>query len=565
MMRFVFCFFCTALFCVALHPAVLLAQPVGETELSLTGKWKLLVGESATPDKLLEVGYDDAKWADIEAPSYWDAKESPFPGFIGFGVYRKSVFIPASAKSKPLYLLLGKVSGVDETYFNGVPIGKTGSVKEEDNFTVRVYAIPDTLIAFGKKNVIAVRVFSKDAGGGIYEGGGTAKKTIGVYSKTPLRRLLGQPASLVTESVRKDVLAVIQGMDNALAMQDQSAYLSNLSETYFNNGTGFTEQKLFVQSIMRSLGGASMTYKDAQVYQLSPTRVAVDYDTEIRKSGALFYVAHDERFFVLEGKVWRESGNQSRLYTTEVKSKFIGEKVETLVYLPPSFLKEPTKKYPVLYLLHPQGGNPMVFKDVHLERMMDSLIEKKKMTEMIVVMPSEKNTSFVNANGRGAKLYEFFFLYELPDLLEPDIRASGERGVSGVSWGGNAAYFLSLASPRGRFMFNSVSGVMPKLNTAHIPDPRIDSGDTKFWKRFDLNAILDSVKADSLKKKEFLIITGKDDAFKSGNESAKVRFAQKLVPVTYSVYEGKHTFDFWSQHLAEALRFHAESFRKKKK
>src|ERR1017187_4641933 len=92
--------------------------------------------------------------------------------------YRIKIIIPSSMKSaekgKGIKLNLGKIDDVDQTFFNGKLIGQTGSLPpsyESKWDADRVYIIPDSIINWDKDNVIAVRVFSLDAGGvGMYEG-----------------------------------------------------------------------------------------------------------------------------------------------------------------------------------------------------------------------------------------------------------------------------------------------------------------------------------------------------------------------------------------------------------
>src|SRR5512134_896061 len=68
----------------------------------------------------------------------------------------------------------------------------------------------------------------------------------------------------------------------------------------------------------------------------------------------------------------------------------------TLVYLPPSYRRETTRRYPVLYLLHGATSLPAEWVDgtydgFDLRVAMDSLVAASATPEMIVVMPDANN------------------------------------------------------------------------------------------------------------------------------------------------------------------------------
>lgn len=67
------------------------------------------------------------------------------------------------------------------------------------------------------------------------------------------------------------------------------------------------------------------------------------------------------------------------------------------VYLPPSYLTEKTKKFPVLYLLHGGGGDEDAWTTMgRATVIMDNLIASGKATPMIVVMPNGNATQSVS-------------------------------------------------------------------------------------------------------------------------------------------------------------------------
>lgn len=120
--------------------------------------------------------YDDHNWESKQLAKSWAAtgeKENVFAW------YRLKIVIPSSMKiiaekGNGIKLNLGKIDDVDQTFFNGILIGESGSLPPNyiSNWDkVRQYTIPVKEVLWDQENVIAIRVFSPDIGGvGMYEG-----------------------------------------------------------------------------------------------------------------------------------------------------------------------------------------------------------------------------------------------------------------------------------------------------------------------------------------------------------------------------------------------------------
>ena len=139
----------------------------------IQGKWKFTTGDDT---KYAQSSFDDSGWKEIEAGILWE--NQGFDGYDGFGWYRIKTTIPSSLKAKAakhggLILDLQKIDDSDETYLNGVLIGKKGEMPP--NYVSaydadRKYIIPVNQILWDKENTIAVRVYDLTGGGGIYNG-----------------------------------------------------------------------------------------------------------------------------------------------------------------------------------------------------------------------------------------------------------------------------------------------------------------------------------------------------------------------------------------------------------
>jgi S-formylglutathione hydrolase FrmB len=113
-----------------------------------------------------------------------------------------------------------------------------------------------------------------------------------------------------------------------------------------------------------------------------------------------------------------------------------------LVYLPASYASSPTKRYPVVYLLHGFGGNERTFVTLgHVPAAMDTLVASGAVREMIIVMPSARNVfdgSFYT-NSSSAGNWDDFIAKELVQYIDRKYRTIARpesRGLGGHSMGG---------------------------------------------------------------------------------------------------------------------------------
>ena len=160
-------------------------QPSGD-RLSLANAL-FATGDSAVWS---DPSFDDSHWKAIKAGEVWQAQG--YPGYHGYAWYRIHVVIPSTLRSQAawkdsLRIYLAHVNDVDDTYLNGVHIGKIGRFPEDPGGYdskwpfVRDYRLPAdaSCIRWDKDNVIAIRV---------YDGGGTG----GIFMGEPFVTMLGK-------------------------------------------------------------------------------------------------------------------------------------------------------------------------------------------------------------------------------------------------------------------------------------------------------------------------------------------------------------------------------------
>ncbi len=130
------------------------------------GKWLFDKGDGMEKK---DNGYGASKWQEVKLPEMWE-KHSDYTENNVYGWYRREIQMPPSWKGGDIVLDLGCIDDVDETYFNGELIGRTGSFPPlymSSWNTHRFYRVPEKLIMPGNKNMVAVRVFDGHGEGGM--------------------------------------------------------------------------------------------------------------------------------------------------------------------------------------------------------------------------------------------------------------------------------------------------------------------------------------------------------------------------------------------------------------
>ncbi len=142
--------------------------------VDLRGTWKFEAGDDmqwSRPE------FNDDNWRAIFVPSPWE--DEGYPGYDGYGWYRREFELDHEADGRSIYLYLGYIDDIDEVYINGYLVGYSGSFPPETverDYILRRYLIPSTCLNSSGINTIAVRVYDSRLAGGIIRG------KIGLYS-----------------------------------------------------------------------------------------------------------------------------------------------------------------------------------------------------------------------------------------------------------------------------------------------------------------------------------------------------------------------------------------------
>ena len=199
------------------------------------------------------------------------------------------------------------------------------------------------------------------------------------------------------------------------------------------------------------------------------------------------------------------SGKLTRVqfHSKALEGNLLGDspKREVIVYLPPSYKTNKSKRYPVVYLLHGNSAsdtkpdsNPAVrwvvdinkpsgrYNQRGIKSIMDSSIENGGVKEMIVVMPNGRNkyrgSHYVNSPVSGN--WADHIARDLVSFIDGKyrtIKSRDSRALAGYSMGGRGTLILGMKYPDVFGAIYAMSGGI--MNFENFP---LTEEDAKQWK-----------------------------------------------------------------------------------
>ena len=251
----------------------------------------------------------------------------------------------------------------------------------------------------------------------------------------------------------------------------------------------------------------------------------------------------------------KQQGTSARFY---LASAALGGRRQPIdVYLPPGYRTHPTRRYPVLYLLHGVPGRPGAFlATVRAGVVEDELIARHKLQPMILAMPFGSTGSFTDeewANGVQPKsAWETFLARDVVKAIDTryrTIRSGRSRALAGLSEGGYGAFNIGLHHPGEFHVLESWSGY-----------ERADDIGSVFGHRAGLlakNSPLLTLghAAAALRHMHtfFWFYSGTDDKFRTQNAAFASALTRERLPHRFFLVRGGHNWALWRGSAARAM------------
>ena len=273
--------------------------------------------------------------------------------------------------------------------------------------------------------------------------------------------------------------------------------------------------------------------------------------------------AHADVFRVFHERQVMGHKLAGKLEKTQFVSAALGENRSVYIYTPPGFAQNPTRRYPVLVLLHGAPGEPLDWLyEGNAHRAIDKAIAAGTLPPCLVAVPDGHGPFYKGgsewADARGGKCnMETAVVRDLSQFLETRYRASSNPAlwsIGGLSEGGYGAANLAVRHPE-RFQSALVFSGDLRVKDDWGDDTDIFGTDQALRSANSPIEQLHRVPAETRKKLHFYLSVGNDDDQDLISDavgfSAIARSAGATVKLDRDA--GGHKWSFWSKHFQAAL------------
>jgi enterochelin esterase-like enzyme len=233
-----------------------------------------------------------------------------------------------------------------------------------------------------------------------------------------------------------------------------------------------------------------------------------------------------------------------------------GRSQQVVVYLPPGYTENPTRRYPVLYLLHGFPGRPAAFLLTVRAGVVDDILAAKGRQPLILVMPFGSTGTFTDkewANGiRSHEGWETFVARDLVRAIDARYRTiptGAGRALGGLSEGGYGALNIGLHHPGEFHVLESWSGY------ERADDLRsIFGGNPQLLAQNSPAETLDAV-APVLRRAHTYVwfYSGTTDRLREQNRAFEAELARLGIPHRFFLVRGGHNWGLWRGEASLAL------------
>ena len=244
------------------------------------------------------------------------------------------------------------------------------------------------------------------------------------------------------------------------------------------------------------------------------------------------------------------------VFDSALYSPILGHDMPYRVYLPPDYLRDAPRRYPVLYMLHGAGGNYTEWSDSFLPQQIDSLIVRGLVQPMIVMMPDGGDRTYF-ANWDNGPRYADYVAQDVVAEVDSHFRSlpqPASRAIGGLSMGGLGALQIAMRNP-------GIFGVVG----AHSPSIRLEP-DPDLWFLTGGNALEQdpiwlSRNGPGVDRLVYWLDVGDEDWWRPNIEGLHAALQAAGLNVTYRVFPGTHEADYWIDHVPDYLHFYSDTLR----
>jgi enterochelin esterase-like enzyme len=261
----------------------------------------------------------------------------------------------------------------------------------------------------------------------------------------------------------------------------------------------------------------------------------------------------------------KEVAPKSRIDTVTIHSDLLGVERTFLVYVPDGYGKIPSRRYPVLYLLH---GSPGAKEDwlvnADLQSQLDELIAARTIPPLLVVMPDGNGPTIIDSEYLDAtkivQPMESHFVKELVPYIDLHYATLADRrfrALGGLSSGAYGAVNIGLRHPDLFAVMLSHSGYFMNHEWA---TRELVGKNTVAWHANNPAEYLASRQLDP--DTALYIEVGKVDfpSFVKGNQDFAALLTASHIEHVYTESNGVHSWSTWRVVIRQSLAYMASKW-----
>lgn len=245
--------------------------------------------------------------------------------------------------------------------------------------------------------------------------------------------------------------------------------------------------------------------------------------------------------------------------TIEVMSTKMGRVIKNTLVLPAQYYQKenPTKFYPVVYLLHGAWGS---YRDWAKKADLRSLASQYG---LIIVCPDGQDSWYFDSPIDPSFKFETYITQELRAYIESHYRTLNEakyRAITGLSMGGHGALWLAWRHPE---IYGSCGSMSGGVDIYNFPnkwkiDARLGSYESnkELWREHSVIFLAESIEPGQ----NIIIDDGTRDIFINENNTLHALLLERNIPHDYIVRPGDHSWTYWVNSLDYHMLFFHKAF-----
>lgn len=245
--------------------------------------------------------------------------------------------------------------------------------------------------------------------------------------------------------------------------------------------------------------------------------------------------------------------------TIEVFSNKMGRGIKNTVVLPAQYSekKNPTRFFPVVYLLHGAQGS---YRDWPKKADLRSLASQYG---VIIVCPDGQDSWYFDSPIDPKFQFETYVVHELRNFVETHYRTLNHpkyRAITGLSMGGHGGLWLGWRHPD---IYGSCGSMEGGVDIYNFPNrwkvnERLGEFETnkEVWREHSVMYLVPTLVAGQ----NIVIDAGKDDIFIEANNALHKALDEQGIPHDYTVRPGRHSWSFWVNALDYQMLFFYKAF-----